>query len=268
MLSSSLFAAASALQALEARNVSSSAGLRSSLLSTLARRRTWLVGGAASVVGWGLEAVALSLASVALVQPALGLGLIVLLVLGVRVLHERIGALEIGGAAAIAIAVAGLAWAAPSHSTTFTTAGTWVVAVALVATAAAPALLRAGGRGGGLATSVAAGIGWACVGLATALVVDALADRRWLVCVAWLLAVGLASASTLLAEMTALQTWPATRAIPVVFALEMGLPAAAAPALAHGVPPHPVVFGLALALACAGAVAVGSSRGVARQLQA
>ena len=92
MLSSSLFAAASALQALEARNVSHlGARYARASLSTLARRRTWLVGGAASVVGWGLEAVALSLASVALVQPALGLGLIVLLVLGVRVLHERIG---------------------------------------------------------------------------------------------------------------------------------------------------------------------------------
>jgi len=268
LLTSLLYAAASALQALEARRVPTSSALRASLLAQLARRRLWVAGGVASVLGWGAEAGALALASVALVQPALGLGLIVLLALGVRVLHERVGPVEVAGAAAIAAAIGALAWSAPSGSTRFTTPGTWAVGAALVVTAAAPLVLRATGRPGGLTTSIAAGLGWACVGLATALLVDAAREHRWLVLVVWAAAVAAASASTLLAEMTALQFWPATRAVPLVFSLEMGVPAAVAPLVAHASPLHPLAFGLALAVACGGAVAVGRSRTVAGRLAA
>lgn len=269
MLASSLYAAASALQALEARRAPASSALRASLLGRLARRKLWLAGTGSSVVGWGLQAAALSLASVALVQPALGLGLIVLLVLGARLLHERVGAREVGGAVAIAVAVGALAWAGPAEATSFTRGGSWAVGIAIVLTALAPFALRVVGLAGGLETSIVAGLGWACVGLATALAVSGLADRRWLVAIGWGAGVLLASGATLLAEMTALQTWPATRSIPVVFGLEMALPAALAPLLAESAsPPHPIVFGLALALACAGAAVLGSSRSVASQLTA
>jgi len=267
MLASSLYAAASALQALEARQAPASTALRASLLGRLARRKLWLAGTGSSVVGWGLQAAALALASVALVQPALGLGLIVLLVLGVRLLHERVGVREIGGAVAIAAAVAALAWAGPSEATSFTRAGSWAVGIAIVLTALAPFGLRLAGLAGGLATSIVSGVGWACVGLGTALAVSGLSDRRWLVAIGWGLGVALASGSTLLAEMTALQSWPATRSIPVVFGLEMALPAAVAPLLSTGAsPPHPVAFGLALIVACAGAALLGSSQSVASQM--
>jgi drug/metabolite transporter (DMT)-like permease len=268
LLTSLLYAAASALQALEARQIPPSAALRASLLTTLARRRLWIAGGVASLLGWACEAGALALASVELVQPALGLGLIALLALGVRVLHERVGPIEVAGAVAIAAAIAVLAWAAPSGSTSFTTGGTWAVGVALVLTAAAPLVLRAAGPPNGLWTSVAAGLGWACVGLATALLVDAIRNHRWVVFVVWAVAVGVASAAALLAEMTALQFWPATRAVPLVFSLEMGVPAAVAPVVAHANPLHPAVFAVALAVACGGAIVVGRSRSVAGRLTA
>jgi hypothetical protein len=168
---------------------------------------------------------------------------------------------------AIAVAVGALAWAGPSEATSFTRGGSWAVGIAIVLTALAPFALRVVGLAGGLATSIVAGLGWACVGLATALAVSGLSDRRWLVAIGWGAGVALASGATLLAEMTALQTWPATRSIPVVFGLEMALPAALAPLLAEGAsPPHPIVFGLALAVACAGAAVLGSSRSVASQL--
>ena len=269
MLSSSLYAAASALQALEARRAPASSALRASLLTRLVRRPLWLAGTGSSVVGWLLQAAALSLAAVALVQPALGLGLIVLLVLGSRVLGERVGAREIGGAVAIAAAVAALAWAGPSEATSFTVRGSWAVGIAIALTAAAPFVLRLLGRAGGLETSIVSGLGWACVGLATALVVSALSDHRWLVMLGWGLAVGLASGTTLLAEMTALQSWPATRSIPVVFGIEMALPAALEPLLAQNAsPPHPVAFAVALVVACAGAAVLGSTKTVASQLAA
>jgi drug/metabolite transporter (DMT)-like permease len=269
MLSSSLYAAASALQALEARRAPTSSALRASLLVRLVRRPLWLAGTGSSIVGWVLQAAALALASVALVQPALGLGLIVLLVLGSRVLGERVGMREVAGAAAIAAAVAALAWAGPAEATSFTRGGSIAIAIAIALTAVAPVALRAVRRAGGLPTSIVSGLGWACVGLATALVVSALSDHRWLVALGWGIGVGLASGATLLAEMTALQSWPATRSIPVVFSLEMALPAAVAPLLSDGAsPPHPVVFALALVVACAGAVVLGSTKSVANQLAA
>jgi hypothetical protein len=265
-LTSTLYALSAALQALEARAAPASSALRASLLARLVRRRVWLLGALAGLLGWALQAVALGLASVSLVQPALGLGLIVLLVLGAHMLGETVGAREIGGAIAIAGAVAVLGFTAPAQTGSFTSGGTWVVGIALPVVAALPYALRLLGHAGGLATSIAAGLGWAWVGLGTALLDVSVADSRFLVALAWGAAVALASWSALLSEMTALQGWPATRAIPVSFALEMAVPAALAPLLTHhgfgslyGAP-----FVLALAVACGGAVVLGSSRSVAR----
>jgi drug/metabolite transporter (DMT)-like permease len=261
---SSLYALSTSLQALEARREPLSASLRSSLLKKLVRRPLWLAGTAAGLVAWPLQAVALALASVAIVQPALGLGLIVLLVLGVRLLHESVGPREIAGAALIAGGIAVIGWAAPAHTAGFTRGGEAAVVAALAIAAAAPYVLRLVGGAGGLATSVSSGFGWAAVGLATALIDEAIAQRHWLAALAWGAGVAAASWSSLLAEMTALQTWPATRSIPVVFGIEMVLPAALLPILTHTRPGHAVSFGASLAVACAGAAILGSSRAVAR----
>ncbi len=263
-LAATLYAVSTSLQALEARSTPKETGLRASLLARLVRRRLWLAGAAAGVVAWPLQAVALSLASVAIVQPALGLGLVALLVLGVRMLGERVGPRELGGVLSIVAAVAVLAWSAPPETGAFTPTGTWFVGGLLAVGAALPWLLRATGLVGGAATSVAAGIGWAAVGLGTALVVEAVADRRVIPFFLWGIGVGLASWGTLIAEMTALQHWPATRAIPVAFGLEMAAPAALAPLLTNASPPYPVVFGLGIVGALAGAALLGSSRAVAR----
>jgi hypothetical protein len=267
-VAASLYALSTSLQALEARRAPTSERLRASLLARLVRRPLWLAGAVAGILAWPLQAVALSFGSVALVQPALGFGLVVLLVLGVLVLHERIGSREVGGVAAISVGVAILGFAAPSATGAFTPTGTWLVAAALVVVGPAPFLLRAAGGRGGLATSVAAGLGWAWVGLGTSLLDDALADRRLLLALAWGAGVLVASYGALLSEMTSLQAWRATRAIPVAFGLEMALPAALAPLLTHGRPPHVTAYVLGLLLACGGAAVLGSSRAVAAPLTA
>lgn len=263
-VTSSLYALSTSLQALEARREPTTDSLRASLLKKLVRRPLWLAGTAAGLVAWPLQAVALALASVAIVQPAFGLGLIVLLVLGVRLLHERIGLREIGGAVLIAGAIAVIGWAAPSHTAGFTRGGEVAVVAALAIAAAVPYALRVLGHAGGLGTSITAGFGWAAVGLATALIDEELADRHWILALLWAAGVAVSSWSSLLAEMTALQTWPATRSIPVVFGIEMVLPAAVLPLLTHTRPGHVVSFGVALAVACIGAAILGSSRAVAR----
>ena len=264
VVTSSLYALSTALQALEARHAPRSEALSASLLKRLVRCPLWLAGGLAGLLAWPLQAVALSLGSVTLVQPALGCGLIVLLVLGAHVLHETIGAREVAGGLAIVAGVAAVGWAGPSETGSFTTTGSWVTAAALLALAPAPYVLRRLGRAGGLPTSVAAGLGWAGLGLGTALLDVALADRNLIAAVCWGALCLAVTWSALLAEMTSLQTWAATRAIPVAFGLEMAVPAALAPFLTHRHPPHPVAFSLGLALACAGAVALGTSRAVAR----
>src|SRR5689334_10660128 len=141
-VTASLYALSTSLQALEARQTPPSAALRATLLGSLARRRLWVVGGAAGLAAWPMQLGALALGSVALVQPALGFGLVVLLVLGVVVLHEHVGRREVAGVAGIAVAVAVLAWAAPGETGAYTSAGTWIVGAAIVALGPVPALLR------------------------------------------------------------------------------------------------------------------------------
>jgi hypothetical protein len=264
-LSSVSYALSSALQAMEARTTPASEALRASLLARLVRRPMWLLGGATGVAGWVLQAGALALGSLALVQPALGLGLVVLLFFGSRLLHESIGPREIGGAIAISAAVVVLAWAAPAETGEFTSAGRVTAVIAIAVAAAAPTVLRLLGASSGLATSVCAGFGWACVGVSTALVDVALADGKLWVAALWGLGVVAASFATLVSEMSALQVWPATRAVPIAFGLEMALPAAAAPFLTAGDTQHAVAFVVALAVACGGAAVLGSSKVVAER---
>src|SRR3954452_11288184 len=263
-LTSTLYALSTSLQALVARRSSTETALRASLIARLLRHRTWLLGTLAGILAWPLQAIALSLASVAVLQPALGLGLVALLVLGVRLLHEPVGAREVTGAAAITVAVAVLGWAGPRETGSFTRGGQIAVAALLAFAALAPYGLRAVRRADGLPTSIAAGIAWAAVGLGPALIDSPIAGRHWSAGLLWGAATAAAAWSGLLSEMTALQTWPATRSIPVVFALEMSLPAALAPALTLASPAHAVPFAVALLTSVAGAALLGSSRAVAR----
>jgi drug/metabolite transporter (DMT)-like permease len=265
---SSLYALSTSLQALEARQAPEDEALRASLLARLVRRRLWLIGAAAGLVAWPLQATALTLGSVALVQPALGLGLVVLLVLGWRVLDERPGVRELAGAGAIAAAVALLAWSAPAETGSFGAEGELAIALSLALIAPAPLLLRAAHSLGGLAPSIAAGLGWGWVGLGTSFVDAALADRHLLAALAWALGVGAASWGTLISEMTSLQRWPATRAVPVAFGLEMAAPAAVAAGLTDAPLPHPTVFAVGVVVACSGAVLLGTSGAVARAVTA
>ena len=71
-----------AFQALQARGVGARHALRVSLIGQLVRNVRWLGATVLSLLGWPLQVLALSLAPVALVQPTLALGLLLLLFLG------------------------------------------------------------------------------------------------------------------------------------------------------------------------------------------
>ena len=105
------------LQALEARASRPAPRPHLALLARLARRPAWLAGIGLAGAGVALQASALLLAPLSLVQPVLALGLVMLLGLARRVLGERVGRRELAGAALIAVGVTTVALCAPSRRT-------------------------------------------------------------------------------------------------------------------------------------------------------
>src|SRR5580698_9815818 len=106
-----------ALQALDARLVPEGHHLRVSLVRELIVRRRWLAGTGLSMLGWPLQVVALLLAPLIVVQPALAAGLLVLMLAGQRMLGEPAGRREHVAMAAIILGVVGLALTAPRRET-------------------------------------------------------------------------------------------------------------------------------------------------------
>src|SRR3954470_11575765 len=109
------FDGAVALQAVEARAVAQRA-VGAGLLRALIARPRWVAATALAIAGWPLQVAALALAPLTVVQPALALGLVVLLALGRRMLGEPVGTRALIATAAIAAGVGLLAWAAPDEA--------------------------------------------------------------------------------------------------------------------------------------------------------
>jgi drug/metabolite transporter (DMT)-like permease len=221
-----------ALQALEARRTDRTGGLRPALLRRLVARPRWLAGTALNVLGWPLQAAALVLAPLTVVQPALAFGLLPLLVIGARRLGERVGARQLLATVAIVGGVAALASLAPDVSTRHARPAIVVaVLAALGAGALLPYALRRGARIGGGVAAVCAGLAFAWSGVSTKFVADALHRSHWAPLGAWAAATAVAAGIGLLSEMTALQRAPATRVAPVVFVVQVVVPVSVAPLL-------------------------------------
>jgi hypothetical protein len=195
-----------AVQASEARHPGAAPLAPGALLAGLARRRAWRAGTALVVVGVTLQLVALGLASVALVQPTMVLGLGLLVVLAERRLGERVGRPErLGvaaagaGAALVALGAGGATVATPGHRALALGALGTVVLAGL-------AVGRAGGRPRALVVAAAAGDAWAV--LAAKLAVDDLAAGRVPAALAWGAGAGVAALLALTAEMAALRRLP------------------------------------------------------------
>ena len=109
-----LYATAVGLQALEARESPQEQHLRISLLRRLITRPRWLIGTGLALLGWIAQVGALLLIPLTLVEPALAMSLVVLLVIGSRVLGERVGRREILSVSAMVAGIALLAWCAPA----------------------------------------------------------------------------------------------------------------------------------------------------------
>src|SRR5438105_6210818 len=114
---SAMYNVAVALQALEARHVPAEHGLRPSLLLRLVRRPRWLAGAALNILAWPVQTVALLAAPLTVVQPCLAAGLLLLLAMGARMLHERVGRRETLSILLIIAGVVGLGFSAPHRTT-------------------------------------------------------------------------------------------------------------------------------------------------------
>jgi drug/metabolite transporter (DMT)-like permease len=259
-----------ALQALEARRAPAERALRPSLITHLVRRPVWVGATALSLLGWPLQIAALSQAPLTLVQPTLALGLLLLLVLGVRILDERVGAREIAAVALIIGSVAVFAWAAP-RDTGDVERGAGLVAalsILIVATLAPYAIGMARHRGYPmllLVASAGAADGLAAF-VAKIVAQDAVAGALvgvvlWAALVAAVVIVGLIS------ESTALQRFAATRVAPTVLVMQIVIPVVLAPLVGgegwSGTPLNGAVLAAALAAVALGAGLLASSRAVA-----
>ncbi len=137
-----------ALQAVDAKEAPHEEHLRLALVRGLLKRARWLMGTGLSILGWPLQVLALGLAPLVVVQPALAAGLLVLLYFGRRMLGEHAGRSEHLATLAIVLGVAGAAAFAPPRSSN-ETAGHLVITLVLLGLALAsllPDLLRAFGR--------------------------------------------------------------------------------------------------------------------------
>jgi drug/metabolite transporter (DMT)-like permease len=255
-----------ALQAAEARVTDADLGLRPSLLARLIRRRRWLGGTLLGALGWPFQLVALSLAPLTVVQPTLAVGLVLLLFLGARWLHEPVGRLEIAGTAAIILGVAGLALAAPAHTDSH--AAGWKLALVfglLSVLMIAPYIVGAS-RATGLMLVVSAGSAYTIAAITSKLITDELARGTVAGVVLWTAATGVTGIIGILSEMTGLQRLGATQVAAPVFVVQAVVPVLAAPLLAgehwSDTPGGGSLLLLSLAAVAAGATALGRSSAI------
>ena len=222
------FDGAIALQAAEARKVDTDEELSPALLARLARRPRWLAAIGIDLLGWPFQLAALALVPLTIVQPALALGLILLLVLGDRMLGERPGRSELAGVALLVGGVAVLAAVGPEHTDKH--AGT----TALVAVSAGMGLIAllpfAFGPRGPLLV-VAAGSAYTLAAIASKLLTDELSAGTAWAAIAWAAVAGLGALLGKLAESAALQRMAAAAAAAPIFAIQAVVPVLAAPLL-------------------------------------
>src|SRR4051812_41056490 len=142
-VASVLFNLAIVIQAQEAREVHRDPGVHLGLLVRLLRRPRWLLGTLLGLLAFPLQTIALLWAPLTAVQPADAAGLLVLLFLGARLLHERVGRRELVAVACILVGIVVLTIAAPKREVTHVDgAKVLLPMLAIAVIALAPLVLR------------------------------------------------------------------------------------------------------------------------------
>jgi drug/metabolite transporter (DMT)-like permease len=260
-----------ALQALEARRAPTEHSLRPGLIGHLVTRPVWIGGIALALIGWPLQIAALSQAPLTLVQPVLALGLLLLLLLGVRILHEHVGTREILAVVLVIGSVAVFAWAAPRDVGEVQRGAGLVAALAiLIAVALAPyaiALVRES-RYPMLLLVASAGAADGLAAFVAKIVAQDATEGALVAVVLWAALVAAVVIVGLISESTALQSFAATRVAPTVLVMQIVIPVVLAPLVGGegwgGTPLGGAVLAAALATIAVGAGLLASSPAVAQ----
>jgi drug/metabolite transporter (DMT)-like permease len=168
---------------------------------------------------------ALALAPFVIVQPALTIGLLLVLAVGVRTLGERVLKSEWLGVAAIIVGVALIAGGAPHHAETHRSGVIVLLVVgALAAASLVPFALRRTRVDSAVVVMIASGLGFAATNVAAKLLSDDVGAGHWLNAAAWTgVAIGIGVAATI-TGMTAFQRAVATVVVPVTTSVQTFLP--------------------------------------------
>jgi drug/metabolite transporter (DMT)-like permease len=225
LLASTLFNVGIVLQAIDARVAPRSLSLRLGLLTRLVRHPRWVLGLLLGVLGVWPQAIAYSKAPFVLVQPVLSLGLLIVLVLGVRILHEPVGRREVAGVVGIIAGVGLVAWGAPAHSEAHRGwASVLAVFGGLALAGLLPFLVRGTRFDTGMLAIVATGCGFGATNVATKLLGDDFNTGNYWQAAAWGAAACAIGIAATLVNMTAFQRRPATTVVPVSTAVQTFLP--------------------------------------------
>jgi drug/metabolite transporter (DMT)-like permease len=268
-VASVLFNLAIVIQAQEAREVHRDPGVQLGLLVRLLRRPRWLLGTLLGLLAFPLQTIALLWAPLTAVQPADAAGLLVLLFLGARLLHERVGRRELLAVVAIIVGIVILTIAAPKREVTHVQGASVIlplIAVALVALA--PLVLRRWVGASSLTVVIGAGFAFALGAFCAKIVADAIDRHAWAAMVVAIGLAALAAAVGTLSEQTALQRRQATQVAPIIFAIELLVPVALAVLVVGEDWERSSLAGIlvALALVVGGALSLARTQTVARLL--
>lgn len=221
------------LQAEASRREPVSVEFAPGLLVRLVQRGRWLAGSAIAVLGWPLQAFALTRAPLTVVQPLLAVGLIVPLVFGKRMLGEHVAWRDVLNIGVLVAGASLLVALAPPRSEVTGVSSRLMVVLAVLATVLVCALLLAAVLRDrrGLMLMLAAGVGFALASITTKLLADAFSRSEWVALAIWLAGTAAAGGVALIGEMNALQISAVSTVSALVLALETIIPVTLAPIL-------------------------------------
>ena len=220
---SACFNLATVVQAGETRKVKTQGAASFGLLRQLVRRKRWLAGVGVQALAIPLQLAALTIAPLAVVQPADATGLIVLLIAGQKMLGEEVGWHEVVSVAAIFLGVVGVALSGPEHSPENSGTITLLLVLAPFALLAlVPYFLRR--RLARVVMVLAAGTAFALTAFLMKIVADSLVANAWIALLLWGALAGVFAILGLNSEQVALQVRAVARVAPIIFVIELALP--------------------------------------------
>ena len=234
LVASGLFSIGLVLQAGESRQVDEKFSLHFGLIRRLVRRPRWVEGTLLTFAGYPFHVLALLLAPLTIVQPALAAGLLLLLIIGSRTPGETVRRRDWTGMGAIVIGIAVMTLSAPERAEVEARTSELLVALVLLALVTLVPYIAERLRGEctpGLTTmaTFAAGTAYAFSGITSKLVSDDLADERVASAFGWLVATAVIAGLGFLSQVTALQRRSATQVGPVIYVVPVLVPVLLAP---------------------------------------